>query len=196
MAEQLGQQALLEAPPTRRVQVPVGARSRWGVDPSSKLVCVGRVAGSGERDVRTAHFPTRAGAARLHDIYAHTMALARELALEEAPGIIVVEQPSGKQVNNPLVEAVGVITCAIFRGVLSATGREPRMETVVSGTWKRDACGRGDLYKPKPAQLRAGAKYGVLSWANLNGYAGASWDEADAWGIAEHARLTYGLVER
>jgi hypothetical protein len=35
-----------------------------------------------------------------------------------------------------------------------------------------------------------------MKWARLNGYTGASWDEADALGIAEAARRDTALEER
>jgi hypothetical protein len=52
---------------------------------------------------------------------------------------------------------------------------------------------RGNLYKPKRGHT---FEYGVLTWARQNGYAGCSWDEADAWGIAEAARREVALEER
>jgi hypothetical protein len=67
-----------------------------------------------------------------------------------------------------------------------------RIETCTSSWWKKRGCGWGAIYKPK----RVTEEYGVLTWARQNGYEGASWDEADAWGIAEAARREVALDER
>jgi hypothetical protein len=203
----LAQQELLEAPPARRIIVPKGCGSWWGIDPSTHSVAiaaVGSVDGQLAREVSTALFPRVSGPARLRDIYAEARALARRMALRWPPGLVLVEQPSGSMqaVNHELEYAVGVIQAAVLDGVWSELGHGVQMETVVSSWWKVRACGAGNIYKTskvagssrkKPVGLE---EYGVMRWARLNGYTGGSWDEADAMGIAEAARRDTGLEER
>lgn len=133
------------------------------------------------------------GASRLSDVYQETYALAVRCVQQHGPpGFVFVEQPSGKNDNPSLSYAVGVTICAVYDGLLKATGSPVVVETVTSSAWKKKACGRGDIYKPK----RKGEPYGVLRWAQANGYQGSSWDEADAWAIAEAARRTVALEVR
>jgi hypothetical protein len=107
----------------------------------------------------------------------------------------MVEQPSGSKqaVNLPLIYAVGVIHMALYDGLLEVTGKPVRIESCVSSWWKRKACGRGNIAKPRKGDA---SEYGVLTWARQNGYDGSSWDAADAWGIAEAARREVALEER
>jgi hypothetical protein len=129
------------------------------------------------------------------EIYAQTRSFAAEGFLYAGfplPGLVLVEQPSGKMENPNLSYAVGVIQAALYDGLYSALGRAVRIETCTSGWWKKRACGRGNLYKPKSRN----DEYRVLTWARQNGYAGYSWDECDAWGIAEAARREVALEER
>jgi hypothetical protein len=67
----LAQQELLEAPPARRIIVPAGCTSWWGVDGSTLAVAIATVSCEADtvvRYVRTAPFPARlrAGAAAGH----------------------------------------------------------------------------------------------------------------------------------
>lgn len=109
------------------------------------------------------------------------------------PGVVFVEQPSGKQENPALSYAVGAIQAGVYDGLFSAGVGAVRIETVPSSTWKKAATGYGAVYKPKRGD---GREYGVLTWARQNGYGGSSWDEADALGIAEAARRTIALDQR
>jgi hypothetical protein len=170
--------------PTRRLIVRPGMTAHWGVDPSTL-----RLAVACGRRVQTHSFPRTEGYARLADIYDSTAEFTQDLMFSwPVPGFVLVEQPSGKTVNLELTYAVGVIIAAM-QGALPGT----RFETVSSSSWKKVACGRGDIYKPKKGD---NWEYGVLRWARENGYQGSSWDEADALVIAEAARRLVTLEER
>lgn len=169
--------------PQRRLIVRRGITAHWGVDPSTL-----RIAIASEGRVQTHSFPRTEGLARLGDIYQSTVDFAMDFADGRLPGFILIEQPSGKTINLELTYAVGVIIAALCEAMPGA-----RIETVVSSSWKRIACGRGDIYKPKKGD---DWEYGVLRWARENGYQGSSWDEADALGIAEAARRLVTLEER
>lgn len=191
----LAQQELVEPAPVRRLIVPRGHRAWWGVDGSTVRLSVAYAAPAGRRGVRTVPFARAEGPARLSEIYAQTRLFALNACHAAGfpwPGLVLVEQPSGKMENPNLSYAVGVIQAALYDGLYSALGRAVRIETCTSSWWKKRACGRGNLYKPKSR----GDEYGVLQWARQNGYAGVSWDEADAWGIAEAARREVALEER
>jgi hypothetical protein len=198
----LAQQELVEPGPVRRLTVPAGHTAYWGVDPSTLRLAVAYVTPEGRRGVRTVPFARGEGPARLSEIYAQTRSFAlystaMSLAAPEgsgvlpAPGLVLVEQPSGKMENPSLSYAVGVIQAALYDGLYSALGHPVRIETCTSSWWKKRACGRGNIFKPK----RVLEEYGVLTWARANGYEGASWDEADAFGIAEAARREVALEE-
>jgi hypothetical protein len=194
----LAQQELVEPAPVRRLIVPRGHSAWWGVDPSTTRVSVAYVWREGARGVRTVPFARVEGPARLSEIYAQTRFIAADLVTTRfgafpTPGLVLVEQPSGKMENPNLSYAVGVIQAALYDGLYSALGRAAQIETCTSSWWKKRACGRGNLYKPKRGDPEP---YGVLTWARQNGYAGASWDEADAFGIAEAARREVALEER
>lgn len=197
----LGQEEIFTPPPTRKLIVPSGATSWWGIDPSTMRVAIATVTADGQRSVSTNSFAREDGGRRLASIFWGTAALARQLvhdARPARPGVIVVEQPSGKQPNPALSYAVGATIAGCFQGINEVTfdGVGPHdvpMPMVSSSTWKRVACGAGNIYKPKPTSKVA---YGVLTWARQHGYSGSSWDEADAWAIAEYARRTYALEQR
>ena len=196
----VGQGQLLEPPPVRRVIVPRGHASWWGIDPSTQRVSVAYSAsidGEVRRDVRTVPFAPGEGPARLSAIYDATRAfvvqcVSLDYGAFPLPGVVLIEQPSGKMDNPNLSYAVGVIQAAVYDGLHDLLARAPHIETVTSSHWKKVACGRGDLYKPKS---RSGY-YEVLVWARRHGYAGSSWDEADAMGIADCARREIALEER
>lgn len=193
MAQPLGQQQLVESAPSRRIIVPKGHGWWWGVDPSTRGVSIAYVNAKGRRGVRTMPFAAGEGPARLAQILSLTRSNTGWLCLRGFnPGIVLIEQPSGKQDNPTLLYAVGVIQGAIAAALAEVYGREIRCEAVTSAHWKKVACGRGNIYKPK----RRGDPYGVLTWAQANGYRGSSWDEADALGVAECARREIGLEER
>jgi Holliday junction resolvasome RuvABC endonuclease subunit len=185
----LGQEEMFDPPPTRRLIVREGHTAWWGVDPSTLRVAIGTVSGrSGARAVHTVSFPRHRGVERLSVIYQATREIAGALAHAEMPGVIVVEQPSGKKPNLELVYAVGVILVALAHGAGLS-----HVETVSSSTWKKTACGHGGIRKPKfPSE----GEYQVLTWAHTVGLQGDSWDEADAYGLAEHARKTFMLDVR
>jgi hypothetical protein len=197
----LEQQELMDPPPKRRMIVPKGHTAWWGVDPSTQRVAIAGVSrapnGSLARWVHSTGFVPGEGLERLSWIYAQTHALALQCAERWPPGLVMVEQPGGEHRNYPLFYATGVIAAAVSAAVV-----ETRLETVVPGAWKKTACGRGDIYKtmrvpgkskPVPVPFE---EYGVLAWARANGYRAHSWDEADAWAIAEAARRTVALEER
>lgn len=191
MAEFLEQQQLVEPPARRRLIVPAGSGSSWwGVDPGVGRVALGFVGRDGRRGACTAPFADLKGGARLAEIWRETRRIAIDmLCVWPRPGLVWVEQPSGSKRNLPLEYATGVIQAALFDALGCA------VETVASSSWKLTACGRGNIYKPDPKKNRPGP-YGVLVWAQANGYNGWSWDEADAFAIAEAARREVMLEER
>lgn len=204
MSEQLGQQALLERPKPKSLIVPRGHGTWWGVDGSTRCVALG-VAGPDSLVARSVPFAGLEGGQRLSAIYAETRGLAEEIAAGgQLPGIIGVEQPSGsgQQVNHELEFAVGVIIAAVYDGVVAACGMPPAMRLIVGSWWKARSCGNGSAKKTKkvagkkrPVKLEL-EEYEVMRWARLNGYAGGSWDEADALGMAEAMRGEWDLVAR
>jgi hypothetical protein len=188
----LGQQELMTLPPRRRLIAPPGCATHWGVDPSTVRLSIAWVRDTGVRGVVTDSHLDLKGASRLHAIYETTRRLA---VLAPHPGLVLVEQPSGKFDNLELVFAVG----ATLAGLASALGPRVTIETCTSSWWKKRACGRGNIYKPTRKSLGRKPEYedyGVAVWARENGYAGSLWDEADAWGIAEAARREVLLEER
>lgn len=183
----LGQTELLAPARTKKVQV-AGGGSWWGIDPSTLRVAITSVSAEGQRGVSTRSFPPRTGGRRLAVILYETRALARALIEAEGPpGVVVVEQPSGKTPNLPFVYAVAVIIAAVAEAAPLAV-----VDTVPSSTWKKVACGAGNLYKPKGRNVGF-LDYGVAAWAREQGYRGSSWDEADSWGIADYAWRTYAI---
>ena len=203
---QLAQQELLEAPPRRRLQVPPDHRDWWGIDPSSTRVAVGAAAvepsdGSVHRWTALRPFPTVDGAQRLSVIYEETKDFVADLVRcnRRPPGLVWIEQPSGARENPNLSYAVGVTVAAVYDGLYDVTGFPPRVEMVPSATWKKLATGFGGHWKPTKKKLGRTPvfeDYGIARWARANGYAGDSWDEADALGIAEAARREVALVAR
>jgi hypothetical protein len=186
----LGQQELLMPAPRRRLIVPMAHEAWWGVDPSTKRVAIAGCAinfdGGVDRWVKTESFPPLEGAGRLSAIYELTRAKVASLAACcPWPGIVIVEHPGGAQRNWPLFHAIGVTILAVHDGLRLVTGTSVQIEGMPPDRWKKIACGRGGIWKPKPGD---GREYGVLTWARENGYTGSSWDEADAMGIAEAAR--------
>jgi hypothetical protein len=203
----LEQQELMAPPPRRRLIVPKGHTAIWGCDGSTLRLAIAALwrqeGGSVVREVHTVSFAPSDGPQRLSTIYADTMLCARRAAHDmgpgEYPGLIVVEQPSGKTPNLNLVYAIGVIQAALYDGVYDVTGVPPRMETISSASWKKRACGRGNLYKPQREKGGPPVKqtdYAVFRWAVENGWNPRSWDEADAAGICEAAWRDVILEER
>jgi hypothetical protein len=186
----LGQSELFVPQPTKKLIVPAGRNAWWGVDSSTKRVAIGVVSAAGERYGDIAAIPTSEGAARLAAIYGRTVASAKYLQAADLPGVIVVEAAAGfgKRPNPELAYAVG----AVLAG-LGAACPGVAVQMVIGSKWKLEVCGFGGIKKPKPT---AKEEYAVLKWAREHGYGGASWDEADAWAIADYARRTYELEER
>ncbi len=201
------QSQLLEPPPTRRIIVPRGHGSCWGVDPSTKAVSVSGVrAVSGlqnalsDRWVASAPFRAFSGPhaslARLGDVTDAAEEFTHRLIREHgAPGLVWVERPGGKSRNYALDYAVGAIVAGMQRALGALGSGEVRFEEIEPSTWKKAACGRGNLYKPDKKKGRTD-EYPVLLWARELGYQGMSYDEADALGIAEAARRTVALDPR
>lgn len=194
----LAQQELMESPPARRLIVPHPHTAHYGVDPGTQRVAVACALDGAQGLVytaRTASFAPMEGGARLSAIYADTLAFVTGLLADSwwpKPGLVMVEQPSGRQPNPPLSYATGVIMAAVFDAVVDVTGHRVRVETCSSSWWKKRACGNGAIYKPKSAR----AEYGVMAWCRANGMDPGGWDEADALGIAEAARREVALEQR
>jgi hypothetical protein len=180
VTEMLEQQELMEPAPSRRIIVPKGHGAWYGVDPSTLRLSAAFVTREGARGVSTVPFPRAEGPERLAVIYTHT----RQFWWRE------IGRASWKMENPNLSYAVGVILAATWAAMDVFDGAA--VETCTSSWWKKRACGRGDIYKPK----KRAEDYGVVTWARANGYTGLSWDEADAWAIAEAARRTVALEER
>jgi hypothetical protein len=138
----LSQQELMVPPAARRVQVPAGRTAWWGVDVSVRAVSIASVNAEGARAVRTAPVDASEGGARLASIWRETRDLAGRSG--RWPGVVFVEQPSGAQPNPALSYAVGVVQAAIYDAVGPV-----KVETVTSSWWKKRACGKGNIYKPK-----------------------------------------------
>src|SRR4051812_33202747 len=102
----LEQQELVEVPPARRLIVPDGFSSHWGIDPSSKRVALSGVlrGGDGQLDrwVECVPFMPADGAPRLSEIYWRTFELCARRARVSRPGFVFIEQPSGKTENPAL----------------------------------------------------------------------------------------------
>lgn len=201
MPSLLAQQQLIEPQPTRRIIVPAGHGSWWGVDISTLRVAIAHATAEGPRAARTVPFAGLKGGALLAHIWAETGLLVAELVRDgwPLPGVVWVEQPSGARPNPPLSYAAGAIQGAVFDSLQRVTGVSVLVETVPSATWKKTATGFGAHSKPtrkKLGRTPVFEDYGVAKWAMANGYAGNSWDEVDALGIAEAARRTVALDER
>lgn len=182
-------------PQRRKLIVPKGHGAWLAIDPSTTKVAVASIASDGRRGVSEVIAQSHEGGQRLWSLYRLTRALVRDVIESVgAPGVIVVEQPSGARPNPQLSYATGAIMAGAFDGAFKATGRSVLVETVPSGTWKKVACGNGSIRKPLDREL--GKPYAVLEWARDRGYDGTSWDSADAMAIAEYARQTFTLVER
>jgi len=187
----LGQSELFVPQPTKKLIVPAGRNAWWGVDSSTKRVAIGVVNAAGERYGNIAAIEPSEGATRLAAIYRRTVMLSAEyLQVADLPGVIVVEAAAGfgKRPNPELAYAVG----AVLAG-LGAACPGVSVQMVIGSKWKLEVCGFGGIKKPKPT---AKEEYAVLKWAREHGYGGLSWDEADAWAIADYARRTYALEER
>lgn len=201
--EDLGQLGLGGMPArARRVVLSAGPRAWWGVDSSTKGVAIGWREPDGRRGVSEVRFDGLEGPARLRAIVERTRHLAAVLDVEHSPGFVALEKPAapakraGKQQgpNFPMLYAVGAVQAGLAMGLQL----QPTFDVeVIAATWKKAVCGRGDIWKPKPAAVRAGATYGVYDWAVLNGFeVGSSWDRADACAIAAYAELTVEIRVR
>jgi hypothetical protein len=172
----------------KRLDVRPGHSSWWGVDPSTKRIAIATVGPHGERAVRSLDVPKGlAGASRLEAIRTVTIELCALVA--SCPGVVLVEEPAGfgKRPNPELAYAVGAVLCGLVVGAPFT-----HVDFVASARWKLQVCGYGAIAKPKPSSKR---EYEVLRWARDAGYEGVSWDEADAWAIAEYAHDFYELVQ-
>jgi hypothetical protein len=201
VATLLTQQQAFEPAPSRRIIVPAGHGAWWGVDVSVSRVAVAYASHGGLGAARTAPFANLDGGARLDHIWAETGLCVADLFQRgwPLPGVVWVEQPSGARPNPSLSYATGVIQAAMFGTIRRVTGQSVKVETVASASWKKAATGYGRHDKPTRKTLGRPVvfeDYGVARWARANGYAGSSWDEADALGIAEAARRTIALDER
>lgn len=197
----LGQQELVEPEPTRRVIVGPGRAAFWAVDPSTLRCAVASIAADGLRGVELVSFPKVDGPARLSCIYADVRALAVDLAGLVAPGLVVVEQPSGTYQSLELDFAVGVTMAGLYDGILAVCGSPARFEMVTSSWWKKRALGYGRMSKPSRKSLGRAptpGDYPVMVWAWENGMPRSvtSWDCGDAWAIAEAARRDVVLESR
>lgn len=198
MTQRLGQLKGFELPPSKKLIVRPGHTSWWGVDPSTLRVAIATIdpMSSDERprlhrNSGMASFDQRKPVIeRLPEIREYTREFAVMLAAKHPPGVVVMEKPAGfgDRPNPELAYGAGATLC----GLVEAVGNI-KVILVEGSKWKKLACGRGDIKKPKPSSRE---EYAVVTWARALGFKGHSWDEADAWGIAEFARRTYMLEQR
>lgn len=186
----LGQAELFVPQPTKKLSVASGHDCWWGVDSSTKRVAIGGISAEGERYGSIVSVELLQGAARLARIYSATVTLAEHLLAAALPGVIVVEASAGfgKRPNPELAYALGAVLAGIGTACPGVC-----VQMVIGSKWKLEVCGFGGIKKPKPTDKE---EYAVLRWAREQGYEGSSWDEADAWAIADYARRTYALEER
>jgi hypothetical protein len=186
----MAQTDLFAREPALTLSVPAGWTSWWGVDASTKALAIAMVSSDGERFGLMEAIPSKLdGAPRLDAIYRATLKLCDDTVLTN-PGVVAVEAPSGfgDRPNPELAYAVGAVLAALASALPQA-----RIELVASAAWKKQVCGYGAIRKPKPTSKES---YLVLTWAQMHGYQGSSWDMADAWAIAEYAHSMYALAER
>lgn len=186
----LGQAELFVPTPTRRLVVPQTHVNYWGVDPSTLRVAIATIDAEGRRGSDVASFPKLAATKRLPEIRRLTHLLATMICELLPPGVIVVEKPAGfgDRPNPELAYACGAIICALGEAAPAA-----HIELVESSRWKKAVLGYGAIRKPKVTDPEP---YRVLTWAQELGYSRTSWDEADAWAIADWGRRTYALEPR
>lgn len=168
----------------------------WGVDPSTLRVSIAWAEATGtaagevvDRGVLTRSFPKEDNLGRRYAlIYSETIAATKDAAGRCWPGLVWVEQPSGRNPNPRLSYAVGAIIAGLFAGLWScAAGRAlPEVETIESARWKKRAIGPGWANLKKDDG-------DLIAVARTLGYAGASFDEADAWLMVEALRRTVRL---
>lgn len=200
MTQRLGQLEGFELPPSKKLIVRPGHTAWWGVDPSTLRVAIAVVSEDSQpqrhRSSRIASFDdSKPVIERLPEIRWSTRQLAREMMATvdvPHPGVIVMEKPAGfgDRPNPELAYGAGATLCGLVEAV---KGMGVKVLLIEGSSWKKVACGRGDIKKPKPS---SGEQYAVVTWARTVGFTGHSWDEADAWGIAEYARRTYALDVR
>ena len=90
--------------PQRVIITRPGMTAHWGVDPSTKRLAIAGQIGSYPQ-AATHSFPETDGLARLGDIYDGTCEFVRDLLVSwDAPGFVMVEQPSGPR------QAVTILT--------------------------------------------------------------------------------------
>lgn len=164
-----------------------------GVDPSTRRMSAGVLLPVAERDGRAFVWDTLSlpqpgtDSLRLAHAQREMVPWLGRLLGRWPVELVVVEQPFAAAKHVP---PVSYYTIGVLLAVLGQF--EVRVEMVTPAQWKKAAlgAGRGGVKKPKRG---SGEEYAVLSWARAAGYAGSSWDEADAIGIA-----TYGgvLLER
>lgn len=186
----------MEPEPTRTIKT--AGLYVWGIDPSTLRLAIAWEPAVGtratERGVTMRSFTrvTNDPAKRLSLIWRETLEAVNALWPKCPPGFVFIERPSGTITNLEFVQAVGAITAAVHTALWHYMQQTP-VEFVQSSSWKLLACGHGGLRKPKKvrgAPAPPFEAYPVAAWARENGYAGSSWDECDAIGIAVAARRT------
>lgn len=200
------QQELIELPPDRAVVLPLSVRpvaGWWGVDVSTGRYNIGYVDQQGNRGVHSVRLgDANDNVGERLNRFARQARTLIETMLDEGcppPGVALVEQPSGAHVMPIMWYASGVAALAIYEVVHVRLGYVPRVETIPPSRWKLKAVGRGNISKPKRAKgapPRPLEDYPVWRWARTLGLPGdASWDDADAYGIAEAARRTIAISQ-
>lgn len=201
----LEQQELLETVPSRRLIVPHGHGSFWGVDTSVRGIAVGWVDAAGARGAFTIPLRELEGGQRLAYAFETVRDWIRDAVAGKAiplPGLVLVEQPSGKFDKPQLSYMVGVVQGAVYAGAVLGGATAPRVETIPSPSWKLASTGFGGHKKTMRVPGKAKPvpvphdEYAILKWARLHGYGGTSWDEADALAMAEAGRRTVCLEQR
>lgn len=202
----LEQQELMESPPGRHVVVPERIASPpcwWGIDPSTTAYHIAYVFDHPSDGRRRGVHSVKLGDTNVNEgerlaRFRSQMQRLVDAMLDDMippPGMVYVEQASGANPQPVLWYSVAVATEAVYDALHHRLDYVPRVETTASAHWKKVATGHGRWNKTKPHPTKkdktvklALEEYGVMKWARANGYTGPSWDDADAWGIAEAAR--------
>lgn len=174
----------------------------WGVDVSTKRIAIACHGPDSTVRLREYGAKLRTGA-RLSEIYAAVVVLARDIAEARPPLFVWVEQPAayGRMPEPQLMYAVGVAQAAIYAALEQRHEHPTEVRTIAVAEWKKRAVGHGNA-----------KKYQVLDWAKNDGLetdhscddlvrtgkrtcTNAAHDAADAWAIGRAGARMLGVDE-